>query len=321
MAFQLPDKGVGDSPLQSIFFHEYIDILVAGISGIDCVLSGGAVTGGANMTPSVAKCGVLSNGVLRAVAANTVAIGTADATNPRFDLIVVDSSGALQVRAGTPASSPKPPARTANDVVLAVVYIPAGDTAIATSQIIDMRVMRENGPICIYRSTTAETTDTTASAIHILNKAGSGLVIPNGLFLTGRKLRVRIGGNVLLNSGTPTITLAVSFGGTTMFQDATGAATADTDRLSFFLDFDISAQSNSDQELAGYLQLSIMGAKITPTTGIGDISATAALGNSFQGESAVNADAANRTLATTFTLSVSNAANQVIVETCTVELI
>lgn len=321
MAFQLPDKGVGDSPLQSIFFHEYIDILVAGISGIDCVLSGGAVTGGANMTPSVAKCGVLSNGVLRAVAANTVTIGTADATNPRFDLIVVDSSGALQVRAGTAAASPKPPARTANDVVLGVVYVPAGDTAIATTQIIDMRVMREQGPIVIYKSTTAETTNTTASAVHVLDKTNSGLVIPNGLFLAGRKLRVRIGGNFLLNSGTPNITLTITYGGTTLFADVTGNATADTDRLSWFLDFEISAKSNSSQGMAGHLHLSIMGAKTAPTNGVGDISTTASLANSFSGTSSVDSDAANRTLTTTMTMSVSNVANEVVVQTCTVELI
>ncbi len=121
MAWTIPDDGEGDNTLQSLLFQEYLDVLVAGIQGIDCVLSGLAITGGADMTPAVAKGAVLSNGTMFAVAAADVTIGTADATNPRLDLIVVNSSGALAVRAGTAAANPKPPARTANDVVIGVV--------------------------------------------------------------------------------------------------------------------------------------------------------------------------------------------------------
>src|SRR3990172_7004755 len=144
MPWTIPDKGEGDNDIQSILFQEYLECLVAGINGIDWVLSGLAVTGGVDMTPAVAKGAVLSNKTMFAVAAADVTITTADATNPRLDLIVVTSAGALAVRAGTPAAAPKPPARTANDVIIAVVYVPAGDTAIATSQIKDMRVMREH---------------------------------------------------------------------------------------------------------------------------------------------------------------------------------
>src|SRR3990170_6103785 len=115
----LPDIGEGDSDLQAILFQEYLEVLVAGINGLDCVLSGLVVTGGADMTPAVAKGSVLSNGVMFAVAAADVTIGTADATNPRLDLIVVTSAGALAVRAGTPAANPKPATRSANDVVIA----------------------------------------------------------------------------------------------------------------------------------------------------------------------------------------------------------
>lgn len=137
----LPDKGEGDNDLQSIMFQEYLDILVEGIQGKNGVIgTGGGVTGGADMTPAVATVEVISNYIKYTVTGADVTIGAADATNPRFDLIVVNSSGALAVRAGTAAAAPKPPARTANDVVLAVVYVPATDTAIATSQCIDMRV-------------------------------------------------------------------------------------------------------------------------------------------------------------------------------------
>jgi hypothetical protein len=142
MAWTIPDKGEGANDLQSIAFQEYLDVLVAGTSGLDCVLSGCAVTGGSDMTPAVASGIVRSNGVRFVVAGADVTIGTADGTNPRLDLVVVTSAGALAVRAGTAAAAPKPAARTANDVVLAVVYVPASDTTIGTTQITDLRVMR-----------------------------------------------------------------------------------------------------------------------------------------------------------------------------------
>ena len=54
-------------------------------------MSGFAFTGGADMTPDIAKGAVLTNGVLKAVAAGTVTIGAADATNPRIDLVAAHS--------------------------------------------------------------------------------------------------------------------------------------------------------------------------------------------------------------------------------------
>jgi len=324
MAWKLPDKGEGDNDLQSTPFREYFDVLVAGLSGIDCVLSGGVVTGGADMTPAVAKCAVLSNGTLFAVAAADVTISAADATNPRLDLIVVNSSGALAVRAGTAAANPKPPARTANDVVLAVVYVPPNDTAIATTQIVDMRVMRERGPICIYKTTTAEVTNTTAAAIEALNKANAGVTIPSGLFLAGRILRVRLGGNLLLNSGTSTVRFAVLYGGTTMFSVISGASSNSANRRAWWLDFDLTAQGNADQSVVGHGEVQDPAlTPVAPTNGIGNLfsgTGTTEGPAPFSGSAAVDSDAANRLLSVQVTFSVSNAAVELVVESATVEI-
>jgi hypothetical protein len=330
MAFTIPDQAESDSDIQSILFQEDLEILHAGLAGIDCVLSGLAVTGGADMTPAVAKGAVLSNRVMFAVAAADVTITAADATNPRIDLIVVNSSGALAVRTGTPApftpgtSTPKPPARTANDVVIAFVYVPANDTAIATTQIVDKRAT-PNFPVCIYRTTTAETTNTTAAAINILDKTNAGVVIPNGLLLTGRALRVRIGGNYLINSGTPTITLAVIYGGTTMFADPSPVSVADVDRGAWTIDLIIMAQGNADQALSGFMILTPFAAvRGAATNGLGDLGfadASNRLGAfSFGGAAAVDSDTANRTLQVQWTYNVSNVADEVVVELATVEL-
>jgi hypothetical protein len=149
MPWTLPDKGEGDNDVQSILFQEYLDVLAAGIRGIDYVYNGLVVTGGADMTPAVSTGMVVSNGKRFLVAGADVTISTAHATNPRIDLIVVTSAGALAVRAGTAGANPKPPARTANDVVIAAVYVPANDTAIATSQITDLRLLKDFHPLCV----------------------------------------------------------------------------------------------------------------------------------------------------------------------------
>lgn len=141
MPFTVPDKGEGVSFDQSIMFQEYIDILVAGISGQDCVTSGCEVTAGTGLQLAVASGVVKSAGVGYTVGAATPTLGAAHATNPRFDLVVVNSSGAVAVRAGTASSTPMPPVKTANDVVLAVVYVPATLTTVLSGHIVDMRVL------------------------------------------------------------------------------------------------------------------------------------------------------------------------------------
>ena len=75
--FTIVDKGEGQSDIQSILFQEHFDILVAGIDGLDCVLSGLACTaqGSPDMTVAVAKGAVLSNGIMYAVAAANATIG------------------------------------------------------------------------------------------------------------------------------------------------------------------------------------------------------------------------------------------------------
>lgn len=324
MPWTIPDKGEGVNDIQSILFQEYLDVLVAGINGVDCVLSGCAVTGGADMTPAVAKGAVLSAGLLEGVTAGDVTITTADATHPRIDLIVVNSSGTKQVRTGTAAASPKPPARSANDVVLAAVYVPAGATTIPSTNIVDMRVMREVGPIVIHKQTAARTQNNSVATVSLFAAAP---VIPSGLFLSGRQIRVRMFGNVLHNTTTAlTITLRILFGGTVIFRDVclTYGTTADADRQAWWLEFTLNAQANAVQTMGGFW--SQAGPTVTaPTTGIGDIAVDEMLGNSPIGSAnagiAVDADAADRTLDVDFAMSAANALHEWVCQGITVELL
>lgn len=321
--FTLPDRGTGDSSFQSVLYRELLDVLVAGIAGTDCVLSGCGVTGGADMTPAVAKGAVLSNGVLRAVTAGDVTIDAADATFPRIDLIVVTSAGAKAVRVGTPAASPKPPARSANDVVIAAVWVPAGETAIATTKITDARVP-VSLPAVIARETTARTQNNSTAAVSLF---ASAPVVPNGLFLSSRVLRVRMGGNVLHNTTTAmTVTLAITYGGTTLFSDVglSFGVTADADRQAWRLEFDLIAAASNNQRLVG-LFVAAGPTVAAPATGIGDIATDEILGVSPittpSGGIAVDSDAADRTLDVLFTMSAANAAHEWVREYATVELL
>lgn len=186
MPFAIPDKGAGTNDLQSILFSTYLDVLSAGLQGVDCVVSGCAVTGAASMTPSVAAGVVISNGTWFSVSAGTVTISAADATNPRLDLIVVNSAGTKAVRTGTAAAAPKPPARTANDVVLAVAYVPANDTTITTDQITDLRIVRDDiarAPVIIRADATRTFTSNTAQQAIFNSPTNGRLTLDVGTYV------------------------------------------------------------------------------------------------------------------------------------------
>ncbi len=322
--FSIPDKSDSLPSFQSVWYEEYLDALVASLlPAPDGVLSGCAVTGGADMTPAVAKGAVLANGILRAVTAGDVTIGAADATNPRIDLIVANSSGTRAVRQGTAAAKPKPPTRSANDVLLQAVYVPAGATSVAQSQLTDLR-MPIRLPVTVHSETTARSQNNSTSAVSLF---ASAPVIPNGLFLAGRVLRVRMGGNFLHNTTTAfTVTLNISYGGTTLFQDVglSFGTTADADRQAWRLEFDLIANANNNQRLVGLFVTA--GPTVTaPATGIGDI-ATDEIGGvspitTANGGVSVDSDSADRTLNATFTMSAASTSHEWVREFATVELL
>jgi len=200
----LPDKGEAFHDNQSILFQEYLDVVIAAFGGSEFVIGGCGVTaqGLPDMTVAVAAGAVNTNYKPKTVSAGNVTITAADATNPRFDLIVANSAGTKAARAGTPAANPKPPARTANDVVLAVVYVPANDTTIASNQIVDLRVQPQEISISL-ESDFAVTSSTVAEV--------TGLTIPTdvGTFIFEYSMRVQ--------SATATVSMkaAVDHSGTT----------------------------------------------------------------------------------------------------------
>lgn len=105
-----------------------------------------------------AGAGLINCRWFRSVAAETVTIPTAHAVLPRFDIVVARLNTSDEVRAitlevvsGEPAENPTAPdpVRTTSvyDLALALVYVPAGATAITEANLTDVR---ENDWYCGY---------------------------------------------------------------------------------------------------------------------------------------------------------------------------
>jgi hypothetical protein len=146
-------------------------------------------------------------------AATTVAIATANPTNPRIDRIVVAVQDAyyggtannqvlFQAVTGTPASSPVAPAAPDNSITLAYVAVAANATSIVNANITDLRPYADLTETIISASATA------ANTLRIDGIAGQ----------TGKALRI--------NDSTNTQKFAVSVDGTLTFQDGSTQTTA-----------------------------------------------------------------------------------------------
>lgn len=303
MAYTIPDKGEGVDNVQSIQWQEDIEIMRDGLAGIDCVLSGCEVTGGSDMTPEVAKGAVLSNRVLRAVAAGTFTIGAADATNPRIDLCVIDSSGAKQTRAGTAAAAPKPPNRTANDVVLAMVYVPANDTTIATAQCIDKRVFPLRPVKIAHTSANVSSTNTNGATTFV------SVTLPDGLLLSGEKVRLRAAG-VYQTNAAALLTLNIAYGGTALFTDSSANTTnTNVNQGAWDVDVIVNAAADNAQTMGGLVAVQTPSAnKTAPTAGAaGDMAVLTHVACPVAGTAAVNSNNANQTLLLTWAMNINNA--------------
>src|SRR3989304_3852001 len=137
--------------IHSVDFDQFVEAIKA--NGTNGVISGLAVAqrgAGANMSVDVASGKARVNGTIRTFSSTTnVVISASDPTNPRKDLIVINSAGTLIARTGTAAAadpvantkretfSPDPPEMTAGDIVLAEVWVGAGVTSILTADISD----------------------------------------------------------------------------------------------------------------------------------------------------------------------------------------
>lgn len=110
-----------------------------------------ASASGGNRTISVTAGSVMINDSARTYAGGSVVLD-AGGTFDRYDLITISTAGVLAATKGTEAK--KCPPQPANTCLLAIVFVPAGATVIATGNVIDSSVpiMRcvPPGTICMW---------------------------------------------------------------------------------------------------------------------------------------------------------------------------
>ena len=80
----------------------------------DGIKTGGIVTWKSGLTFNVSPCEYIISGTFYSTAATEVTLSTADPTNPRIDIIIVDTTQSVTAITGTPAATPSKP--TANPV-------------------------------------------------------------------------------------------------------------------------------------------------------------------------------------------------------------
>lgn len=139
MSFTIPNEADAGNANQAEPDSIDFAILAAALQGSAVVAGCVPSDGASGLQVDVAVGAVIVDGTPVVVDSGTVTPGTADGTNPRFDLVTVNSSGTLSVTAGTAAANPVFPSIPSNSVVLAAVYIAAGATTLATADIVDKR--------------------------------------------------------------------------------------------------------------------------------------------------------------------------------------
>lgn len=194
------------------------------------------VSAGDGMTLAVAPgAGLIDCHWFRARTAETVTIPTAHAVLPRFDIVCarLDMSDnvraiTLEVVSGAPAESPAAPdpirTATVHDLVLSLVYVPAGATSIVEANLTDVR---DNDWYCGYVQSlvdtpilktyhyryTAATNDTTVAPIGVSGfNAGVDLLT---VYING--FRLAPGVEYTINPATNSITLAEAVDAGTVF--------------------------------------------------------------------------------------------------------
>lgn len=131
------DQAEPDSGLFEILLRGYRRIGVKDGSGECAVTQRGA---GANMSVDVAAGTAWISNKRVAVTAVNKAITAAHASLVRIDVVSVNASGTVTVTDGAANANPCLPALPSGEAVIAVVTVPANDTAITDSQIQDTRV-------------------------------------------------------------------------------------------------------------------------------------------------------------------------------------
>jgi len=186
-------------------FDNDVNSLCDAIAG-NGVVSGLAVTekgAGANMSVDVASGYYVANGTKVTYAGGNVVVTAASGSNPRKDIIIGDSAGAITCVAGTAATAdpvgstgpqtyaPAPPDITANKIILAEIWVGTSVSTIVNANITDRRVIlpQENILDNTVGGTDGETTKApTSNVLYDINQLrGYKNFVINGNFTVNQR--------------------------------------------------------------------------------------------------------------------------------------
>lgn len=148
--------------------------------------------------------------------------------------------------------------------------------------------------------------------------------IPAGRLTTDHALRVRMGGTYVNNSASPRIyTVAITLGGTTLYQDGSASNGASALVMPWSLDFIVAAESNTVVNLYGSFRQHTTNA---PDTGLGAMDQPSArvdapISSAYGGVTVSSLATGARTLAVTFNHPTSNSTQRLVRTHYSVELL
>lgn len=177
---------VAGTDLEATYFNNWNDAFAIAI-GLNRIISGNATWSGSGLTFNITPSAGFSTlvwtlqGTRFTANSTTVTSATADATNPRIDVIYFDSSGLIGIITGTPAASPsKPVVDPTTQIELTSVNIAAGATTPTVS-----------GNLTAYNENTEWTVASTNGTLNAANttapKAGTKH-ISIGSFTNGQNI-------------------------------------------------------------------------------------------------------------------------------------
>jgi hypothetical protein len=238
-------------------------------------------------------------------------ITTANATDPRIDLIVAtvnDSfySGStnnvvFQVIAGTPASSPTVPATPPNSIALASVYVGAAVLSITSGNITDLRVsVTTNLPVGDITGVTAGTGLTgggTSGAVTlaidstVATLSGTQTLTNKTINLANNTVIGIPSGNLAINAQTGTSYTTVLSDNLNLVTLTNGSPIALTIPLNSSVNYPVGAQLNLSQLGAG--QVTISGASGVTVVSTGATTATPRLRAQYSSATAIQTSTNN----------------------------
>lgn len=217
------DDGDGGAALDENQQHYRGDgVGVLDPAGGDLAISVNTGALGSTDTLSVAAGDAYVQGTTHTIGSQTIGIDGANGTDPRRDVIYVDTSGAIQVATGTPEARdpddenlsrfeyfrPAPADFQATvGCVIAEVWVPAGATSVTSSDLRDRRVRAlQADSLAEDLTTTTELNNHAGDADihHTRPSAGTGLTDNSGTFTVSNPVTELASGEATLSSGSVT---------------------------------------------------------------------------------------------------------------------